>query len=54
MKDSRRHNLNPLPYGASRCTIWNIAYPEDTLELDGTIGGFGGCPYYGNKVFRLF
>jgi hydroxymethylglutaryl-CoA lyase len=22
--------------------------PEDTLELDGTIGGFGGCPYCGN------
>ena len=22
--------------------------PDDTLELDGTIGGFGGCPYCGN------
>ena len=22
--------------------------PADTLELDGTIGGFGGCPYCGN------
>jgi len=22
--------------------------PEDTLELDGTIGGYGGCPYCGN------
>ncbi len=22
--------------------------PEDTLDLDGTIGGFGGCPYCGN------
>ena len=22
--------------------------PDDTLDLDGTIGGFGGCPYCGN------
>ena len=22
--------------------------PDDTLELDGTIGGYGGCPYCGN------
>ncbi len=22
--------------------------PEDTVELDGTIGGYGGCPYCGN------
>ena len=22
--------------------------PEDSLSLDGTIGGFGGCPYCGN------
>jgi len=22
--------------------------PDDTLELDGTIGGMGGCPYCGN------
>lgn len=22
--------------------------PEDTLNVDGTIGGFGGCPYCGN------
>ena len=22
--------------------------PEDTLDLDGTIGGYGGCPYCGN------
>jgi hydroxymethylglutaryl-CoA lyase len=22
--------------------------PDDTLELDGSIGGFGGCPYCGN------
>ena len=22
--------------------------PEDTLDLEGTIGGFGGCPYCGN------
>jgi hydroxymethylglutaryl-CoA lyase len=22
--------------------------PEDTLELDGSIGGYGGCPYCGN------
>jgi len=22
--------------------------PEDTLDLDGTIGGMGGCPYCGN------
>lgn len=22
--------------------------PDDTLEIDGTIGGYGGCPYCGN------
>ena len=22
--------------------------PEDTLDIDGTIGGYGGCPYCGN------
>ena len=25
-----------------------VLEPEDTLELDGTIGGIGGCPYCGN------
>jgi hydroxymethylglutaryl-CoA lyase len=30
-------------YAAMRCLG-----PEDTLELDGTIGGIGGCPYCGN------
>ena len=33
---------------ASAYAAMRVLGPEDTLELDGTIGGFGGCPYCGN------
>ena len=33
---------------ASAYAAMRVLTPEDTLELDGTIGGFGGCPYCGN------
>ena len=33
---------------ASAYAAMRILGPDDTLELDGTIGGFGGCPYCGN------
>ena len=33
---------------ASVYAAMRVLGPEDTLELDGTIGGFGGCPYCGN------
>ena len=33
----------PSIYAALR-----VLGPEDNLELDGSIGGFGGCPYCGN------
>ena len=38
-----RNMALPSIYAALR-----VLSPEDTLELDGTIGGFGGCPYCGN------
>ena len=33
---------------ASAYAAMKILGPDDTLEIDGTIGGFGGCPYCGN------
>jgi len=33
---------------ASAYAAMRALSPEDTLELDGTIGGYGGCPYCGN------
>ena len=33
---------------ASAYAAMRTLTPEDTLELDGTIGGYGGCPYCGN------
>ena len=33
---------------ASAYAAMRVLEPEDTLELDGTIGGIGGCPYCGN------
>tara|TARA_A100001037_G_scaffold306630_1_gene353466 strand:- start:12565 stop:13749 length:1185 start_codon:yes stop_codon:yes gene_type:complete len=33
---------------ASAYAAMRVLSSEDTLELDGTIGGFGGCPYCGN------
>ncbi len=38
-----RNMAMPSAYAALR-----TLGPEDTLELDGTIGGIGGCPYCGN------
>ena len=32
---------------ASAYAALRILEPDDTLELDGTVGGFGGCPYCG-------
>ena len=34
---------------ASAYAAMKILGPDDTLEIDGTIGGFGGCPYCGNS-----
>ena len=33
---------------ASTYAALRVLEPEDTLDLDGSIGGFGGCPYCGN------
>ena len=33
---------------ASAYAAMRVLGPDDTLEIDGTIGGFGGCPYCGN------
>jgi hydroxymethylglutaryl-CoA lyase len=33
---------------ASAYAAMRVLGPDDTLELDGTIGGIGGCPYCGN------
>ena len=33
---------------ASAYAAMKVLGPDDTLALDGTIGGFGGCPYCGN------
>ncbi len=33
---------------ASAYAAMRTLTPDDTLELDGTIGGYGGCPYCGN------
>ena len=33
---------------ASAYAAMRVLGPDDTLDIDGTIGGFGGCPYCGN------
>ena len=33
---------------ASAYAAMRVLGPEDTLDIDGTIGGYGGCPYCGN------
>ena len=38
-----RNMALPSVYAALR-----VLEPDDTLDLDGTIGGIGGCPYCGN------
>ena len=45
----RLHLLNGRNMAiASAYAAMKVLGPDDTLELDGTIGGFGGCPYCGN------
>ena len=41
------HNARNMAI-ASAYSALRVLDPADTLELDGTIGGFGGCPYCGN------
>ena len=33
---------------ASTYAALRVLEPEDTVDLDGSIGGIGGCPYCGN------
>ena len=41
------HNTRGMAIASMYIAI-NTLGPEDELDLDGTIGGFGGCPYCGN------
>lgn len=41
------HNGRNMAIASSYAAMRTLG-PEDTLELEGTIGGFGGCPYCGN------
>jgi hydroxymethylglutaryl-CoA lyase len=41
------HNSRGMALPSMYAAI-NTLGPEDNLSLDGTIGGFGGCPYCGN------
>ena len=41
------HNSRGMAVTSMYAAITSLG-PEDTLNLDGTIGGFGGCPYCGN------
>ena len=41
------HDGRNMAIASSYAAIRTLG-PEDTVELDGTIGGFGGCPYCGN------
>jgi hydroxymethylglutaryl-CoA lyase len=41
------HNGRNLAIASAYAAMRTLG-PEDTLDLDGTIGGFGGCPYCGN------
>lgn len=41
------HNSRGMAISSMYASITSLG-PEDTLHLDGTIGGFGGCPYCGN------
>lgn len=49
IRDFRLHLHNGRGMAvASAYAALRVLGPEDTLRLDGTIGGFGGCPYCGN------
>ena len=41
------HNSRGMALPSMYAAITSLG-PEDTLRVDGTIGGFGGCPYCGN------
>ena len=41
------HNSRGMALPSMYAAITSLG-PEDTLQLDGTIGGIGGCPYCGN------
>ena len=41
------HNSRGMAVATMYATLRALG-PEDDLHLDGTIGGFGGCPYCGN------
>ena len=41
------HNGRNMAIASAYAAIRTLG-PDDTLELDGTIGGYGGCPYCGN------
>ena len=41
------HNGRNMAIASAYAAITTLG-PDDTLELDGTIGGYGGCPYCGN------
>ena len=43
------HNGRNMAIGSAYAAM-RVLGPEDTLELDGTIGGFGGCPYCGQRA----
>ena len=49
IKDFRLHLHNGRNMAiASAYAAMRVLGPEDSLNLEGTIGGFGGCPYCGN------
>ena len=41
------HNGRNMAIASAYAAIRTLG-PEDTVDLEGTIGGFGGCPYCGN------
>ena len=41
------HNGRNMAIASAYAALRTLG-PEDTVELDGTIGGYGGCPYCGN------
>ena len=41
------HNGRNMAIASAYAALRSLS-PDDTVELDGTIGGYGGCPYCGN------
>ena len=41
------HNGRNMAIASAYAALRTLG-PDDTVELDGTIGGYGGCPYCGN------